>query len=575
MKRRKFWNRRSSSSKPIHGVAIAGVLFIGLLFFSAKPIHLDDTFFIEAARKIRSDPLHPYRSVINWDGAPESLWATSMHPPLHSYLLAVAFVLVGSDEVTLHALWAAMAAACAFLMYLLARRFCDHPSLATLLAVLNPGFFVSATTLMADISLLFFWLLAVHTAVFAAEKDRRGMLWFSAVSASAAAMTKYFGIAVVPLLVVWWIVLFRRTRSGTEPPQRWRSTLGSVGMLCIPIAVLIAWGIYAMLQPECGFFHPLAAAKFSTSEKSLSVVFQGARTALSFLGGSLLWPLCMLPIFRNLSGRLKACLVTLALFAVISEWFSVTGIGHGQLESARLATSGVMALAGAAALTFAAAGCCARRDAESLLLGLWCFGTIGFCAFINWTVNVRVLLPAVFPISVLVIRWVESLGTCNRWLFWTKVSLCPTLATSLIVATADYDFAIAAKRFAQTTARKLISSGEQVTFVGHWGFQYYMEREGAQPLDYVGETTVANNRYYLLKPGEIIIYPDNNSGTEPMMANIVFIFREEFSSRFGVHTMNKNANAGFYSNVFGNVAYNLAFDRPVDAFSVYRVVDPP
>ena len=101
--------------------------------------------------------------------------------------------------------------------------------------------------------------------------------------------------------------------------------------------------------------------------------------------------------------------------------------------------------------------------------------------------------------------------------------------------------------------------------------------EGAQPLDYVSETKFADGQgYYLLKPGEIIIYPDNNAGLEPKMINLIQLAREDsFPARFGVHTINKSANAGFYSSSFGNVAYNLALDRPVNGFSIYRIVKLP
>ena len=575
MIRRNPGNGRSSSKQTLPGFIVVCLLLVLLLLFSRKPFHVDDTFFVEAAKDVLLDPSSPYRSRMNWDGELEWLWSISFHPPLHCYLLAGASFVVGSGEFALHVVWALLAAACSYLMFLLARRFCEHPALATLLAVLNPGFFVSATTLMADISLLFFWLLAVQAVVSATERNRRRMLCLSAVAASAAAMTKYFGVAVVPLSVVWCLVLSRTTNTGGDGVCRWRLAWGSVGVLCTPIAVLIAWGVYSMLQPECGFFHPLAAAKFSTSEKSLAVLLQGARGALSFLGGALVWPLFILPVCGNLSRWLKVCLAGLAVFVIVCGWFSIAIPGVGQSGASLLETSDFMALAGAAAVTFAAASCSARRDAASLLLGLWCFGTIVFCATINWTINVRVLLPAVFPISVLVIRWVESLRMGERWLLWIKVSLCPTLAISLLVAIADYDFAVAGKHFAQTTIRDFVSQGERVSFAGHWGFQYYMEREGATPLDYVTETAATQNGYYLLKPGGVIVYPDNNSGLEPKMRNVTLLKRSEVPARFGVHTMSKPANAGFYSSVHGNAPYNVDWDHPVDAFSVYRVIDAP
>ncbi|QDT49900.1 Dolichyl-phosphate-mannose-protein mannosyltransferase [Symmachiella dynata] len=578
--------QKSPASPWVYGLGLAALLFVLLLPFAGKAFHIDDTFYVRVGADFLRDPLHPYNSTLNWDGKEESLWKISLHPPLHSYLMAGALLFVGENEIPLHVVWALLAAGCTYLMFQIARQLCTHPVMATLLAVLCPGFFVSATTLMADISLLFFWLLAVYFAILARNTNRPGFLWLAAVCSAAAAMTKYFGIALVPLLSVWLAATIWMSRREGKLAISPAWIAGWLAVSCLPVMVVSAWGFYAKAQPECGLFHPLAAARFSTSEQhSMSEQFalsedagnemvDGVRVALSFLGGSLVWPLFLLPACRFLSGWLKMGLVAMLLFTIIAGWYAISFPDGRQIDFSYVEITDAMTFAGSIAVVIAIASCIARRDGDSLLLGLWFFGTLFFCSFINWSVNVRVILLAIFPLCVLVVRWGESLKKSQSWLLWTKIAVGPTLLVSLIVAIADYDFASVGREFAQTTVRELIQSGEQVTFAGHWGFQYYMEKEGAQPIDFDADLTLNEQRGYYLNKSGIMIYPLNNARLNPRMYNIALI--EEVNSslpRFGVHSMCGQANAGFYSSVWGTVPYNIDPEIPVDAFSVYRIVE--
>ncbi len=202
-----------------------------------------------------------------------------------------------------------------------------------------------------------------------------------------------------------------------------------------------------------------------------------------------------------------------------------------------------------------------------------------FVAVLNWTVNARVLVPAIFPAALLCVRWLETLDDSQRWLSTLKYGLWPVAGITLILAFVDYEFAAASKQFAQTTARQLIKDGETVTFAGHWGFQFYMEQEGAKALDHsagfpiAGEGAFEQNK--LPKPGEVIVYPTNNSGIEPKLENIEMISEKSFPSLFCLHLMSHSANAGFYSSLSGDLPYGFSEKCVCDRFTVYRVVESP
>ncbi|MDP6559285.1 MAG: glycosyltransferase family 39 protein [Candidatus Binatia bacterium] len=134
------------------------------------------------------------------------MWECTPNPPLNSYLLALVELVARGTEWIYHLACLLLAVLSAFLMYSLAGRFCGHPVTAAILSVATPAFLVSTTNVMAGIPLLLLRLLAISWTIQAADGDRPKNLWWSGLAASAAALTKCFGIALVPLLIAYWIL---------------------------------------------------------------------------------------------------------------------------------------------------------------------------------------------------------------------------------------------------------------------------------------------------------------------------------------------------------------------------------
>src|SRR4029077_2680670 len=85
----------------------------------------------------------------------------------------------------------------------LARHFCDRPLLAAGATLFTPAFLVSSTTLMCDTLMLAFWVWAVVLWVEGMERDNFWRLAGSGVLIALAALTKYFGACLIPLLVAY------------------------------------------------------------------------------------------------------------------------------------------------------------------------------------------------------------------------------------------------------------------------------------------------------------------------------------------------------------------------------------
>lgn len=505
--------------------------------FLNKAFHIDDTLFLRVARQIREDPLRPYDVPYNWSGQPEAMWRAFQHPPLNSYVLAAATAAIGESERFLHLLYGAMALATAWIMFDLARRFCAAPATATAMTVASPAFLIGATSVMADIPMLFFWCLSVSLFV----RERGGA---SSVAAATCALFKYFGLAVAPLLAAYQVTRLRR----------W-----SVRLLLwtLPPAALAAWGAYALR--EGGGFHPLGTVSYSMRWGETGPARWA--DAIVFLGGTCGWPVLLLPPALRLSGTVWASVVLPLATACCLGFPSF----QEYAPTAAPALWILFAAAGVATIAICAESCRSRPDASSLLLGLWFFGTLAFAMFLNWTVAARVILPAVFPAAVLTLRWIEGGRTVGdgfssaRGLSWVWA---PSAVLSLSLGLADQALAESARDFA---ARVQDRPG-RLFFVGHWGLQHYLERAGGEALNLSAPDA---------RPGDWIVVPSNNTKV-PNVLEIPYevVSYQSYPNPYVFQTMNFRCEAGFYSSAFGRLPFVPAPERTLGAYFLLRVRSP-
>jgi hypothetical protein len=174
----------------------------------------------------------------------------------------------------------------------------------------------------------------------------------------------------------------------------------------------------------------------------------------------------------------------LAVSAAAGTLFALLGFGEAPAAVRWLWCA--MLVVGVLLLVLAAESWRRRPDAQSALLGLWLVGTIVFTAFFNWTVAARVLLPAVFPAALLVVRAADDRPSPRAGPAALGWAALPVAGLSLVLALADMHHANASRTYARTTARVFAPAAadpgarDRVAFLGHWGFQHYMEREGSR-----------------------------------------------------------------------------------------------
>ncbi len=511
-----------------------------LLPFVNKPFHMDDTLFLRKAEHICRNPLDPYNFDYNWYVGPLPMWKITKNPPLNAYILAGLRPIAGEREWIYHTVYMVMAALCAILTYFIAAQLTTFALPATVVALSTPVFLVSATTVMADIPLYVFWLTAIFLVIRSVEPGQSRLLWGVGLAAAAAAMTKYFGIAVAPLALVYWLAKTRRL------------SIHLFG-LGVPLLVVMIWGFYT--KANYGIFHPLDAAGYSVERANRSIL-QVANT-LSFIGGALLWPIVITPLAFYAARLRNAWPIPILILITLILWF---GCHQNIVEPVRYLWI-IMTAGGVTLFLLTVRSMIARRDAESILLGSWFGGTAVFAMCFNWTIAARILLPAALPAGLLVFRWIETLDLNPRRVrVWTAVAAVPCIGITLLLARVDFEVASVNRTFAETTGRNLVRN-HRVLFAGHWGFQYYMEREGAEAVDYKNGA---------MNVGDILVLPFNNSNVLYIEALGKPVYEASHRFKIPFHLMNTKVGSGFYSSTFGPVPFGISRQDALEIFTVYQ-----
>ena len=493
-------------------------------------------------------PLDCYGFDVNWYGTLSSAAEIIKNPPLAAYYLALAGSLFGMHEVSLHAAFLLPALAAVAGSYLLARELSPHPLAATLAALFTPVFIVSSATVMCDTMMLAWYVWAVYFWLRGVRRDCLGDLVCASLLTALCCLTKYFGVSLIPLLLVYAL--------GKKGWHRERTLL-----LLVPVLVL-CWYQWAtgMLYGR-GLL--LDAAAYAGSQKA-----HGARdtlssliTGLSFAGGLLAPALLLVP--RLWGKRVGAALLAgVALLALALSRLPVPDRPEGAPWGYYLQLS-LFAVAGLHLLALALRDLLQHRDPEALLLFLWLNGTFVFATLVNWTVNGRSMLPMVPAAGMLLARALER-GNPGRqegallrsW--GVAVPLAGALLLSMLVAWSDSSLAGTTRDAAREIVKGYGGRGMPLTFQGHWGFQYYMEQGGALALD--GKRP--NRTPYLM------VMPENNINLGPeLLARGVPLQTLGFPALPFLTDMNANLGAGFYSSAFGALPFEFGA-LPDEAYAV-------
>lgn len=527
-----------------------------LLPFVGRPLNIDDPMYVWAAEQIRAHPLDFYGFPVVWTDADLPMFVQMQNPPLASYYIALASLIGGFGEVALHVAFLLPALGLILGTYQLARQMCRWPALAALLTITTPVFVICANTITCDVLMACFWVWAIVLW----DRGLRLSHWPSALGSAlligAACMTKYPGVNLIPLLAVYSIA------RGVS----WRWLL----FLLVPLGIVWAFDLLTHhLYGRRLFSEAFLYAHAARAGRQTEPLFNSF-VALCFTGGCMLPALLLAPmLWRRRSLALGVVIGAIVLVVLVTNeprmipQLRVDGVFNWPLAL----QVALWAPVGLGILVATIADLWRRRNAESVLLTSWIFGTFAFAGIVNWAVNGRSLLPMAPAVAIVLVRRMEAMKSLE-WAWQRKLlpaAIGVSAAVCLMLATADARLASSARRAAELIAAKYGQTGVNLWFHGNWGFQYYMQQLGGQPC---------LTRDPRIDRGDIVVVPMYN--LSPRRIGKAFAEQVDnivVSSFPWASTMNVSTGAGFYSNGVGPVPFVIG-PAPQEQYFILRMKQP-
>jgi 4-amino-4-deoxy-L-arabinose transferase-like glycosyltransferase len=528
-------------------IFLAVALFACLVPFSGKAFNIDDTLFVDEARQIAKHPLDPYGFRVNWFRDEIPMAYETRNPPLASYYLAAAAGIVGWSERALHLAFLLPALAAVWGTYWLAERFTNSPLLAAAATLLAPGFLVSANSVMCDTMMLALWLWAIIFWIEGLEPQKPRYLALSALLITLCALTKYFGAALVPLLAAY--SLARQRRLGN---WAW--------YLLLPILALTGYQHWTKAVYGLRMITFAAHVANGVRRGRHVSILASALVDLSFVGGCTLPALTLAPVMWSrkkiaavsIAGAIAGFLISRGQIGLGESLWPLGFDRHWLLVGVQLT---LFIAAGFSVMALPTVEAWKSRDANTLLLVLWIYGTLVFTGFVNWTINARSILPLIPAAGILLARRADVLrATSIRWRpALVVIPLAVTAAVSLWLAWADTELANSGRTAATLIEEKTRDQAAPVWFMGHWGFQYYMESFGARAV-------VADDPPH--RPGDYLAAMENQLLFEVRPGFVASREVIQIPVNLGITTSQSKLGAGFYTSDLGPLPFAIGLVPP-------------
>lgn len=553
-------------------LALLGIWLVATAFNLTKAVHIDDTIYLEIARWINVSPLHPLSGEVNWVNTLEPIYRISSSPLLFIYGLAAVLRWFGEFEVALHAFMAIFTGLCVWGFYNLSSLLkIQHKMALTTMLAWGPAF-IPSQNLMLDVplmawSILFFWTLFATTE---ATSSRKTWLFVLAgLFAGAAALTKYPGLVLFPLLAFYLII---------------NRHFSYVWVILIPVSIFGAWCAFNVF--DYGGIHVLQTNSGSVDSGSVHL-YRLAGLPLLQLPHRLLdgviclgatSPFVLLSLLYLMQSRRRHYgLFCVAAIAVLS--FILTFVFQGEDIVPALLHVGFLSCA---LILFLALGHSlwhsmkekpvpGTSEEESLppifrtMIVTW---LVVNCCFVLLLVpfmavrHVLIMMPAI--LLLLGVGVFPKMP--GRAIFWTAAT---SALMGFWMGASDWQAANVARTQAQQI-RGALPSHANVYFVGHWGWQWYAARSGMKQYDL--------KKTYLVT-GDYIVAP-HSIGVVPVAARYAAYMQPirdiaaDSSSSLLCRTISNQPSANFYGGGWNPLPWTFS-SQPMETFTIFQISPTP
>lgn len=549
-------------------IAVAALTLAPLLPYLGAAVSIDAPVFLAVARQIAAHPGDPFGFDMIWDPTSPHVAAFNHNPPLLSYYLAPWIAAFGERELVLHAALLPFPLLAALSFLGIARRLAGRGIAAAALLVATPAFLVLATTLMLDVPMLAWLLFSVYALLRARETPSAVWQLAAGLAAAAAGLTKYAGAMSAPLLAAGSVWLPPAIAPGADRKlQRGSAALRLVG---VPLAVWACWGLYT--QQLYGAPHFAGGLALVGARSFAPEAFWNHAVSLPiYYGGALLFPLlAWIGSFRGAGrgaelGVLGLLLGALAVYAVLPSGEPPRRV---PLDTGRAVTGALFFAAGAWSSARALRPGRALATPEDRFLGLWLLGALAFSLLVNWHVNAADALLAAPPLILCLLR--DAARRASRLAIGFGVAAM--FAFSMLLATSDVQQRDVYRSVAPRIAAEIGAQPGRRWFVGHWGLQYYLEREGFRavvPPQYA--RTYGESQ---LEKGDWVVSARNVSQLDVRRNlsryRIRPVWHWSVPAAIALRATHADAGAGFYSHRVGYTPF--AWSRaPLEEVGLGRV----
>jgi hypothetical protein len=473
------------------------VLAAGFTLLNAvKPLHVDDPFIYEIARRILEHPLDPYGFDIFWLQWPQPVHE-ELTPPLLPYWWALILRVAGESTVAWKLGLFPFAALLSVSLFSVLRRFTGRLALPLVILCLFSPALLPGFNLMQDIPAQALGLTAFALYLVAFERRSLRLAGAAGIVLGLATQTKYTAVAILALILLHG--LLRR---------RW-----APAALCASLGLLLfaGWELFMTQTYGQGMFLGQVRHGMFWYPRALMirplVTLLGAllpAVALLGLGGLGLRP----PLAAVVGAMALGATASLLVFPIEAPVFLMLGILV--LGVTLLSALGLLRVGSG----FSPRRLLARHPTELLLLG-WLAIELAVYFAASPFPAVRRVLGVALASTVLIGRWAALGGRLPGRRVATVASVLVGLTLGLSYFLVDLSDADAQREAAGQAAAgvRAVNPDATLWFTGHWGFQFYAEQAGMLPVvpdgsrleagDWLVVPTEVDRQEIVLDPGDL------------------------------------------------------------------------
>lgn len=523
-----------------------------LLPHMGKAFTIDDTIFLREARHALTDPLHPTAFDLLWDAEVERVSQVVPSGPIQAWLLVPALRAADQERaahrIMLAVLWVGILAAVS-----LARRLrLDEAGMTMvgLLVAASPAVLGMAGTVMPDVTVMTLGTAGLERLVAWQQERRLHQVAAAVLLLALAPLARSHGLlllGVAAILLVW----------RSPVPRRWRDRLLRLWPVAAAGALML--GIVFLTQdpgPAAGNVASAAAGLSAASKTRFS------KNLAAYLVHWVLTMTFAVPWvalrWRELA-RSRWVIGAAVLGVAVASYVARSTAAH--FHWALVPVAGL----GAAALADAFREARSRGRVEDLALCCWLLISLVALPYVQ--LPAKYLVASAPPAAILVARMAGR----ARGMF-PRVALGVTLVVGASLGLAIIRADAALSGMSRWAVEKLIAprvaAGENVWFVGHWGFQWYAENAGARPVSLSTQFPAE---------GDTVVVSAASAPNEKVLKRLRLDFPDAIpldrltDTSVGGRVMNVRRKVGFFSN--GHGALPWTWSRvPLDEFTVWQLV---